>query len=89
MSMFLAMTAVPSLLEIFTYWFFLFRFLFSSRWVKLASGDIKWRNLRALAFHYETVYRYTFGDSGTRKETGKWWNRTLLGASSVMTLQDE
>ena len=54
MSIFFAMTAVPSLLEMFTYWVFLFRFMFSSGWVKLASGDINWRNLRALVYHYET-----------------------------------
>jgi len=32
----------------------LFRLMFSSGWVKLASGDATWRNLSALRFHYET-----------------------------------
>jgi predicted DCC family thiol-disulfide oxidoreductase YuxK len=32
----------------------LFRLMFSSGWVKLASGDSNWRNLSALRFHYET-----------------------------------
>ena len=32
----------------------LFRLMFSSGWVKLASGDPTWRNLTALRFHYET-----------------------------------
>ena len=32
----------------------LFRLMFSSGWVKLASGDPTWRNLSALRFHYET-----------------------------------
>jgi len=32
----------------------LFRLMFSSGWVKLASGDVTWRNLTALRFHYET-----------------------------------
>ena len=32
----------------------LFRLMFSSGWVKLASGDPSWRNLSALRFHYET-----------------------------------
>ena len=32
----------------------LFRLMFSSGMVKLASGDLAWRNLTALSFHYET-----------------------------------
>ncbi len=32
----------------------LFRLMFSSGWVKLASGDPSWRHLSALRFHYET-----------------------------------
>jgi predicted DCC family thiol-disulfide oxidoreductase YuxK len=32
----------------------LFRLMFLSGWVKLASGDATWRNLTALAHHYET-----------------------------------
>ena len=32
----------------------LFRLMFSSGFVKLASGDATWRNLTALNFHYET-----------------------------------
>jgi predicted DCC family thiol-disulfide oxidoreductase YuxK len=32
----------------------LFRLMFSSGWVKLASGDSNWRQLTALRFHYET-----------------------------------
>ena len=32
----------------------LFRLMFSSGWVKLASGDPTWRNLTALRYHYET-----------------------------------
>jgi len=32
----------------------LFRLMFSSGWVKLASGDPNWRHLSALRFHYET-----------------------------------
>jgi predicted DCC family thiol-disulfide oxidoreductase YuxK len=32
----------------------LFRLMFSSGWVKLASGDPTWRGLTALRFHYET-----------------------------------
>ncbi len=32
----------------------LFRLMFSSGWVKLASGDPSWRGLTALRYHYET-----------------------------------
>jgi predicted DCC family thiol-disulfide oxidoreductase YuxK len=32
----------------------LFRLMFSSGWVKLASGDATWRGLTALRYHYET-----------------------------------
>jgi len=32
----------------------LFRLMFSSGWVKLASGDAAWRQLTALRYHYET-----------------------------------
>lgn len=35
-------------------WWLLFRLMFLSGAVKLASGDPVWRNLTALAFHYET-----------------------------------
>ncbi|HEX4923139.1 MAG TPA: lipase maturation factor family protein, partial [Bdellovibrionales bacterium] len=39
------------------YWLFLFllfRFMFASGAVKLASGDETWRNLTAMSYHYET-----------------------------------
>jgi predicted DCC family thiol-disulfide oxidoreductase YuxK len=32
----------------------LFRLMFSSGWVKLSSGDVNWRGLSALRYHYET-----------------------------------
>src|SRR4051812_9683484 len=35
-------------------WMLLFRMMFLSGFVKLRSGDASWRNLSALAFHYET-----------------------------------
>ncbi len=35
-------------------WFLLFRLMFSSGMVKLASGDPAWRNLTALDYHYYT-----------------------------------
>ena len=54
MSIFLPLAAPPGFIVMFAYWFFIFRFIFSSGWVKLASGDSTWRNLRALCYHYET-----------------------------------
>jgi hypothetical protein len=35
-------------------WWLLFRLMFGSGVVKLASGDPAWRNLTAMSFHYET-----------------------------------
>jgi hypothetical protein len=35
-------------------WWLVFRLMFGSGFVKLASGDPTWRTLTALAFHYET-----------------------------------
>jgi predicted DCC family thiol-disulfide oxidoreductase YuxK len=43
-----------SALTLFLLRWLLFRLMFSSGWVKLASGDPTWRNLSALRFHYET-----------------------------------
>jgi predicted DCC family thiol-disulfide oxidoreductase YuxK len=44
----------PSRLVVFLFRWLLFRLVFSSGVVKLASGDPSWRNLTALRFHYET-----------------------------------
>lgn len=54
MSIFFALETPPPFLAVFTYRFFLFRFIFSSGAVKLTSGDKSWRNLNALRYHYET-----------------------------------
>jgi predicted DCC family thiol-disulfide oxidoreductase YuxK len=35
-------------------WLLVFRLMFMSGWVKLASGDPNWWNLSALTFHYQT-----------------------------------
>lgn len=45
----------PSLLAVWLLRWLLFRFMFSSGAVKLSSGDPAWRDLSALAFHYETT----------------------------------
>jgi len=35
-----------------------------------------------------SVYRYRFTSLAVRRAEGRWWERTLLGISSVMTLKD-
>ena len=44
----------PSGASLFLLRWLLFRLMFSSGWVKLASGDPTWRSLTALRHHYET-----------------------------------
>ena len=44
----------PSLVVIWLFRLLLFRLMFSSGWVKLTSGDLSWRHLTALRYHYET-----------------------------------
>lgn len=46
-------TAAPQFVR-WLLWFLLFRLMFSSGVVKLASGDRTWRNLTALQYHYYT-----------------------------------
>lgn len=54
MTIFLPLAAPAPWLVVFTYCFFLFRFMVSSGAVKLLSGDPNWRNLSAMCYHYET-----------------------------------
>ncbi len=51
---FLAIFADTSAVRIWLFRWLLFRLMFFSGVVKLASGDPSWRNLTALHFHYET-----------------------------------
>jgi hypothetical protein len=51
---FLAIFASRSLLLVWLFRLLLFRLMFWSGVVKLASGDPVWRNLTAMSFHYET-----------------------------------
>ena len=44
----------PHRVALWLAWWLLFRLMFASGVVKLRSGDQTWRNLTALAFHYET-----------------------------------
>lgn len=50
----MATEPAPSLVAIWLVRWLLFRLMFESGLVKLASGDPTWRNLTALTFHYET-----------------------------------
>ena len=45
---------IPSKIYLFLAYWLLFRLMFSSGVVKLGSGDLSWRTLSALNFHYET-----------------------------------
>jgi hypothetical protein len=49
-----ASEAPPSPIAVWLLRWLLFRLMFSSGFVKLASGDPSWRGLTALRFHYET-----------------------------------
>lgn len=49
-----AVEPLPSPLVIFLYRFLAFRLMFMSGVLKIAGGDLTWRNLTALAYHYET-----------------------------------
>ena len=46
--------SAPSPVIVILLWWLLFRLMWSSGWTKVASGDRRWRDLTALAFHYET-----------------------------------
>jgi lipase maturation factor 1 len=50
----LAVQSPPHPIALLLAWFFAFRFMFSSGIAKLLSGDRTWRELTALAYHYET-----------------------------------
>ncbi len=49
-----ATTSPPSRIALWLLRLLLFKLMFSSGCVKLASGDPNWRNLTALTFHYQT-----------------------------------
>ena len=50
----LAHPAAPSIVARWLLWWLLFRLMFSSGMIKLRSGDLLWRRLTALCWHYET-----------------------------------
>lgn len=51
---FLSLTVIPNLFVFLSVNFLLFRFHFQAGAVKLQSQDRSWRNLTAIAYHYET-----------------------------------
>ena len=51
---FLAIFLKPAYTRVWLFRWLLFRLMFESGAVKLLSGDLSWRNLTALAVHYET-----------------------------------
>ena len=51
---FLAIFLKPTYTRVWLFRWLLFRLMFESGAVKLLSGDLSWRNLTALAVHYET-----------------------------------
>ncbi|HJV65598.1 MAG TPA: lipase maturation factor family protein [Geomonas sp.] len=54
MTIFLPLASPAPPLVVFTYRFFLFRFMISAGAVKLLSRDPTWRDLTALTYHYQT-----------------------------------
>src|SRR5262249_51234911 len=51
---FLSIFASESLLVVWLFRFLVLRLMFLSGVVKLASGDVAWRSLEAMKYHYET-----------------------------------
>ncbi|HEY4831609.1 MAG TPA: lipase maturation factor family protein [Waddliaceae bacterium] len=49
-----AVQSPPPILIVYLLWFLLFRFMFSSGYMKLIWGSIEWRDLTAMKYHYET-----------------------------------
>jgi len=66
-------------------WWLLFRLLFLSGLVKLTSGDLTWRGLTALTFHYETQPLPTvFG--WYAHQLPAWWHRASCAGMFVIEL---
>lgn len=66
-------------------WWLLFRLMFLSGLVKLTSGDLTWRGLTALTFHYETQPLPTmFG--WYMHQLPAWWHRASCAGMFVIEL---
>jgi hypothetical protein len=46
--------SAPPMISVWLFWWVLFRLMFWSGAVKVRSGDLSWRRLNALKYHYET-----------------------------------
>lgn len=66
-------------------WWLLFRLMFLAGVVKLASGDISWRDLSALTFHYETQPLPT-SLGWFVHQLPAWWQRASCVAMFVIEL---
>jgi hypothetical protein len=66
-------------------WWLLFRLMFLAGVVKLASGDPAWRDLSALAFHYETQPLPT-PVAWFAHQLPAWWHRASCAGMFVMEL---
>jgi hypothetical protein len=69
----------PSLLFLWLLRFLLFRLMFSSGWVKLASGDAAWRTLSALEVHYQTQPLPTWIGWHAHQLPAAWQRASCLG----------
>jgi len=47
-------SSAPPMISVWLFWWLLFRLMFWSGAVKVRSGDVTWRGLNALKYHYET-----------------------------------
>jgi hypothetical protein len=75
----------PSLVVLWLFRWLLFRLMFSSGIVKLASGDETWRNLTALQFHYETQPLPTWIGWYVH-QLGPWFQQASVGAMFAIEL---
>lgn len=66
--------AEPAAIVVWLFRLLLFRLMFFSGWVKLASGDLSWRHLTALQFHYETQ-PLPYWTSWFMHQMPGWWQR--------------
>lgn len=75
----LARERAPSPLFLWLLRFLLFRLIFSSGWVKLASGDAAWRSLSALEVHYQTQPLPTWVGWYLHQLSAPWQRASCIG----------
>jgi lipase maturation factor 1 len=82
---FLAIFLKPSFARVWLFRWLLFRLMFESGSVKLLSGDPTWRNLTALAVHYETQPLPTL-IAWYMMQLPLWFQKTSAGVLFVVEL---